>query len=180
MSVFMASIKEQSIFNFVAIPQSMAIATLEICFQIPAIMDRNVKITKGSACQLLIESTQNLQLVCEVFRRYAKKIHRKNNPSDPHFLDINIACSKIERYIESIFPTQTPRILPPSAHQTVAVDSEEEAKRKAQEAEAKKDVMYLALAIFAMLGVITAVMVRSALHVWSVRLANTIDWCRLQ
>jgi farnesyl-diphosphate farnesyltransferase len=176
---YIAGVKEQSVSNFVAIPQSMAIATLELCFQNPAIFDQNVKITKGSACQLMTESTQNVQLVCAVFRRYARKIHRKNNPSDPHFLDINVACGKIERSIESIFPTQTPRTLPPGADQTVAVDSEKEAKRKAQKAEAKKDVMYWALAIFATLGVITAVMVRIALHVWSVRLTNTIGWRHL-
>ncbi|KAL9104590.1 MAG: hypothetical protein Q9163_000455 [Psora crenata] len=93
---------EQSVFNFTAIPQSMAIVTLELCFQNPAIFNRNVKITKGTACQLMTESTQNVQLVCEVFRRYARKIRRKNNPSDPHFLDINVACGKIERSIESI------------------------------------------------------------------------------
>ncbi|KAF2457691.1 isoprenoid synthase domain-containing protein [Lineolata rhizophorae] len=116
---YMAGVKEQSIFNFVAIPQSMAIATLELCFQNPALFDRNVKISKGSACQIMIESTQDFQLVCEVFRQYARKICRKNKSGDPHFLEINIACGKIERFIESHFP-------------------EEEAKRKAQEAETKE------------------------------------------
>src|SRR5437667_10654939 len=43
---YMAGVKEQSIFNFVAIPQSMAIATLELCFQNPALFDRKVKISK--------------------------------------------------------------------------------------------------------------------------------------
>ncbi|KAK4635313.1 putative squalene synthase [Fulvia fulva] len=159
---YMAGVKEQSVFNFVAIPQSMAIATLELCFQNEAIFDRNIKITKGSACQLMTESTQNLQLVCEVFRRFARKIHRKNKPSDPHFLDISVACGKIERFIESIFPTQTPRTLPPGADQTVAVDSEAEAQRKAEEAEAKSDVWYLMIAIFCTLGVITFLMIGAA------------------
>lgn len=161
---YMAGVKEQSVFNFVAIPQSMAIATLELCFQNPAIFERNIKITKGSACQLMTESTQNLQMVCEVFRRYARKIHKKNKPSDPHFLDISIACGKIERFIEGIFPSQTPRTLPPGAtpgaDQTVAVDSEAEAKKKQEEAEAKRDIMYMGLAIFVTLGLVTLCMVR--------------------
>lgn len=156
---YMAGVKEQSVFNFVAIPQSMAMATLELCFQNPAIFERNVKITKGSACALMTESTQNLQLVCEVFRRFARKIHKKNKPSDPNFLEISVACGKIERFIETIFPSQTPRTLPPGATQTVAVDSEAEAKQKADEAEAKQDVIYLMLAVFGTLGVITAAMV---------------------
>lgn len=92
---YLAGIKDQSVFNFCAIPQSMAIATLELCFQNPAIFQRNVKITKGNACQLMLESTQNLQLVCDVFRRYARRIHKKNNPRDPNFLNISIACGKV-------------------------------------------------------------------------------------
>lgn len=156
---YMAGVKEQSVFNFVAIPQSMAMATLELCFQNPAIFEKNVKITKGLACELMSESTQNLQLVCEVFRRFARKIHKKNKPSDPNFLEISVACGKVERFIETIFPSQTPRTLPPGATQTVAVDSEAEAKQKADDAEAKQDVIYLMLAVFGTLGVITAAMV---------------------
>lgn len=91
---YMAGIRDQSVFNFVAIPQSMAIATLELVFQNPAIFDKNVKITKGDACHLMMESTQNLRLVCDVFRRYARRIHQKNDPRDPNFLAIGIQCGK--------------------------------------------------------------------------------------
>lgn len=153
---YMAGVMEQSTFNFVAIPQTMAIATIEHCFQNPAVFDRNIKLSKGSACQIMIESTRDFQHVCEVFRRYARRIRRKNNPSDPHFLDINIACGKIERFFESNFP-------------------EEEAKRKAQKAEAR-NVIYV---VVATLGVIAAVMVRDARQSWSVRLTGTIGWRQL-
>lgn len=95
---YLAGIKEQSVFNFAAIPQSMAIATLELCFQNPAIFERNVKISKGTACQLMVESSQNLQLVCQVFKRYARKIHKKNDPRDPNFLKISIACGRVCRF----------------------------------------------------------------------------------
>ena len=94
---YMAGIKDQSVFNFVAIPQSMAIATLELVFQNPKIFEKNVKITKGAACDLMTKSTQNLGVVCEVFRSYAKKIHKKNTPRDPNFLQISIACGKVGR-----------------------------------------------------------------------------------
>ncbi|KAK4162335.1 isoprenoid synthase domain-containing protein [Cladorrhinum sp. PSN259] len=105
---YMAGIRDQSVFNFVAIPQSMAIASLELVFRNPAIFERNVKITKGDACQLMTESTQNLRVVCDVFRRYARRIHKKNDPRDPNYLAISSACGKIEQFIESIFPTQDP------------------------------------------------------------------------
>jgi farnesyl-diphosphate farnesyltransferase len=133
---YMAGVDEQSVFNFVAIPQCMAIATLELCFQNPAIFDRNVKITKGAACQLMIESTQDLERVCEAFRRYARRIQKKNNPSDPNFHNIDVACSKIERFIGSNFPNL-------------------------QEVQGNKDSMHLAIVMLATLGIITAIVVRS-------------------
>lgn len=162
---YMAGVKEQSVFNFVAIPQSMAIATLELCFQNYSMFERNIKITKGQACGLMMESTQNLQVVCEVFRRYARKIHRKNSPRDPHFLDISIACGKIERFIESIFPTQTPKTLPPgttsvvpSADGKTLTPEEAERKRKDDE-EAKWDIIYVMMAVFGTLALISVLMV---------------------
>ncbi|KAI2616215.1 farnesyl-diphosphate farnesyltransferase [Hypomontagnella submonticulosa] len=108
---YMAGIKEQSVFNFVAIPQSMAIATLELVFQNPKIFNSHIKITKGDACHLMMQSTQNLRVVCDVFRTYARRIAKKNDPRDPHFLEISVACGKIEQFIETLFPTQDPRKL---------------------------------------------------------------------
>lgn len=92
---YMAGVREQSVFNFVAIPQSMAIATLELVFRNPAVFEKNVKISKGDACQLMIESTQNLRVLCDTFRRYARRIHQKNDPRDPNFMAISIQCGKV-------------------------------------------------------------------------------------
>jgi farnesyl-diphosphate farnesyltransferase len=92
---YMAGIRDQSVFNFVAIPQSMAIATLELVFRNPAIFKKNIKITKGDACTLMTQSTQNLRTVCEVFRRYARRIHKKNDPRDPNYLAISAQCGKV-------------------------------------------------------------------------------------
>lgn len=92
---YLAGLKEQSVFNFAAIPQTMAIATLELVFRNPAVFRKNVKITKGQACQIMVESTQNLRMVCAVFRRFARKIHKKNTPKDPNFFKISIACAKV-------------------------------------------------------------------------------------
>lgn len=92
---YMAGMRDQSAFNFVAIPQGMAIATLELVFRNPAVLERNVKITKGDACQIMLESTQNLQALCEVFRRYARRIQKKNDPRDPNFLAISSQCANV-------------------------------------------------------------------------------------
>ncbi|KND90967.1 putative squalene synthase [Tolypocladium ophioglossoides CBS 100239] len=108
---YMAGMREQSVFNFVAIPQGMAIATLELLFRNPDVLERNVKITKGDACQIMFESTQNLFTICEVFRKYVRRIHAKNDPRDPNYLNISVRCAKIEQFIETLYPKQDPKKL---------------------------------------------------------------------
>ncbi|KAK0102568.1 bifunctional farnesyl-diphosphate farnesyltransferase/squalene synthase [Cadophora gregata] len=156
---YMAGIKDQSVFNFVAIPQSMAIATLELVFHNPDIFKKNVKITKGDACQLMMESSQNLRSVCEIFKRYIAKIHKKNTPKDPNYLEISIACAKVEQFIESIFPTQDPKALS-LIHKGEIAPSD--AKRAAEDSEAKKDVFFLLLAVMGTLAVISGLMIGAA------------------
>ena len=92
---YLAGLKEQSVFNFAAIPQAMAIATLALVFRNPDIFKRNIKTKKGETCSIMWKSTQNLRTVCEVFREYTRKIHHKNTPRDPNFLKISIACGKV-------------------------------------------------------------------------------------
>lgn len=156
---YLAGLKEQSVFNFAAIPQSMAIATLELCFRNPQIFERNVKITKGHACQLMVESTQNLKLVCDVFRRHIQAIRKKNKPQDPNFLKISIQCGKIEQFIESIFPSQRPEdaIAKQSQQQTAEQIAATE-KKNAEHQEATSDVFYLGLAVFGTLIALTLIM----------------------
>jgi farnesyl-diphosphate farnesyltransferase len=101
---YMAGLRDQSCFNFVAIPQGMAIATLEIVFRNPDVLKRNVKITKGDACEIMMQSTQNHRAICEVFRRYARKIHEKNDPKDPNFLAISVQCAKVRNFYPALCP----------------------------------------------------------------------------
>lgn len=92
---YLAGIRDQSVFNFAAIPQSMAIATLALVFRNPLIFKQNIKITKGQACRLMIDSSQNLQPVTQVFRKYMRIILKKNTNKDPNFLKISIACGRV-------------------------------------------------------------------------------------
>ncbi|KNG47342.1 squalene synthetase [Stemphylium lycopersici] len=151
---YLAGLREQSVFNFCAIPQTMAIATLETCFQNYALFQKNVKITKGEACQLMVESTQNLQLVCQVFRRYARKIAKKNNPHDPNFLKISITLGRIEQFIESIFPSQQP----PVDRKAPATIEEAERKRK-EDSEANWDLVYIVAAVLGTVLAMTGLMI---------------------
>lgn len=141
---YLAGLKEQSVFNFAAIPQSMALATLELLFRNPKIFEKNVKITKGDACQILTESTQNLKSVCEVFRKYVRRIHKKNIPQDPNFLKISIACGKVEQFIETLFPSQDPNAMRTAQEQNrpVAVQPSDD-RNAAMSQEAKWDTSTL-------------------------------------
>ncbi|KAF2141061.1 uncharacterized protein K452DRAFT_351719 [Aplosporella prunicola CBS 121167] len=152
---YLAGIRDQSVFNFAAIPQAMAIATLDVCFRNPDVFKKNVKITKGQACELMIQSTQNLQLVCDIFRKFAKKIAKKNNPKDPNFLQISMACGKIEQFIESIFPSQTAK----NREMKPVVNPEEAEKQKALKEEAKWEMIYMGLAVVCTLTLVTLMMV---------------------
>ncbi|KAF7509693.1 Delta(24)-sterol C-methyltransferase [Endocarpon pusillum] len=153
---YLAGLKEQSVFNFCAIPQSMAIATLALCFRNPKIFERNIKITRGQACQIMVASTQNLRIVCEVFRDHVRLIHKKNVPQDPSFLKISIACGKIEQFIESIFPSQRPedviRSKPGEPKTLKALEKE------AQDKEARHDMLMMMMAMGTMLLVVSGLM----------------------
>ncbi|KAH6620079.1 farnesyl-diphosphate farnesyl transferas-like protein [Boeremia exigua] len=150
---YLAGLREQSVFNFCAIPQTMAIATLNACFQNYDVFQKVVKISKGEACQLMVESSQNLQLVCEVFKRYGHKIAKKNNPHDPNFLKISMTIGRIEQFIESIFPSQKPPI-----DQKSPASVEEAAKAKKQANEDKWDLIYMTAAV-----VITVMIIASSM-----------------
>lgn len=155
---YLAGLKEQSVFNFCAIPQTMAIATMDLCFRNYAMFQRNIKITKGQACGIMVESTQNLQLVCEVFKRHARSIHRKNTPKDPNFLKISIACGRIEKFVESLFPSQNPDAVI-KGQSTKPTKSDQELT---EEKEAKQDVFFIMLAVFGFLGFLSVLMLGGA------------------
>ena len=141
---YLAGLKEQSVFNFAAIPQSMAIATLALIFRNPKVFERNVKTTKGEACQIMLESTQNLKSVCEIFRKYVRQIHKKNVPQDPNFLKISIACGKIEQFIETMFPSQDPKAIKAAQeHNEPAIPQPTDDRNAAMSEEAKWDTSNL-------------------------------------
>ncbi|KAJ5698056.1 hypothetical protein N7462_000061 [Penicillium macrosclerotiorum] len=144
---YLAGLREQSVFNFCAIPQSMAIATLELCFRNYAIFERNIKITKGDACELMVQSTQNLRVLCDTFRRLTRAIHKKNTPKDPNFLKISIVCGKIEKFIETIFPSQNAE---EAQRRITGALTREDIERRKDEAENKADIYFM----MALMGVI--------------------------
>ncbi|CAH00553.1 bifunctional farnesyl-diphosphate farnesyltransferase/squalene synthase [Kluyveromyces lactis] len=104
---YLASIHEQSSFQFCAIPQVMAIATLSLVFANPKVMHENVKIRKGTTCYLILKS-RTLRGCVEIFQYYLRDIKKRLTVEDPSYLKLNIQISKIEQYIESMYQEQLP------------------------------------------------------------------------
>jgi farnesyl-diphosphate farnesyltransferase len=176
---YMAGIREPGVFAFVAIPQAMAIATLELVFRNPRIFETNVKITRGDAARLVMEASRDLRSVYAVFRRYVRRIRTKNTPRDPNFVDIGIACGKVEQFIESAYPSRDlkglARLAGDGGCGVVATD-----KAEALDEQAKSDVFYILLAVLGTLFLISAILVRSSVVQVSRHESTNINQSRLE
>ncbi|KAG7098792.1 hypothetical protein E1B28_000697 [Marasmius oreades] len=132
---YLKLLKNQSVFNFCAIPATMAIATLELCFMNPELFQRNIKIRKAQAASLIMGST-NSREVSHIFRTYCRKIHARASTADPNFLRISVACGKIEQWCEVHYPSFV--LLPSSSGQAVSFDPED-ARTKVMQIDQKID-----------------------------------------
>lgn len=93
---YLSKIQNQSVFNFCAIPQVMAISTLALVFNNLDVYQRNVKIRKGEAVKLILAST-DMDNVIAIFREYIQVISQKNETTDPNFLKISMAVGKVRQ-----------------------------------------------------------------------------------
>lgn len=91
---YLSQLKNQSVFNFCAIPQVMAISTLALVFNNKDVYQKNVKIRKGEAVKLIMAST-DLHNVVAIFREYIHVLSKKNDARDPNFMAISIAVGKV-------------------------------------------------------------------------------------
>lgn len=109
---YLALIYDHSTFNFCAIPQVMAIATLAEVFQNEQVLKRNVKIRKGTTCQLILQS-RTYEGVLAIFSKYLREIHHKLPVADPNYLELSLKLGEIEQFLEEVNPA--PSHLPPGA-----------------------------------------------------------------
>ncbi|XP_008170096.2 squalene synthase [Chrysemys picta bellii] len=79
---YLSRLKTQSVFNFCAIPQVMAIATLAACYNNKQVFRGVVKIRKGQAVTLMMDAT-NIQAVKSIMYQYMEEIYRKIPSTDP-------------------------------------------------------------------------------------------------
>nr|XP_028581014.1 squalene synthase isoform X1 [Podarcis muralis] len=97
---YLSRLKNQSVFNFCAIPQVMAIATLAACYNNQQVFRGVVKIRKGQAVTLMMDAT-NMQAVKAIMYQYVEEIHQKIPSTDP-------SSSKIQQIIASVRSVSLP------------------------------------------------------------------------
>lgn len=91
---YMNILKNKKIFRFCAIPQVMAIATLSKVYNNPQVFTDNVKIRKGLAAKLMVE-TNTMDDVYEYFDQFAREILRKLPANDPNYHNTKAQLDKI-------------------------------------------------------------------------------------
>jgi farnesyl-diphosphate farnesyltransferase len=98
---YLSKLHNQSVFNFCAIPQVMAIATLSLVFNNLDVYQRNIKIRKGEAVKMILQST-SMDNVIAIFRQYVFDISRKNRSDDPNFMEISMAIGRVSASLISL------------------------------------------------------------------------------
>jgi len=93
---YMEQLQDPAVFAFCAIPQVMAIATLEKCYNNPDVFTGVVKIRKGTACKL-IRQAKTMPALYGVFLGYANTFLRRMDHSDPSAKEMHATLLRLQR-----------------------------------------------------------------------------------
>lgn len=104
---YLSSISEQSSFQFCAIPQVMAIATLAKVMNNPNVLKENVKIRKSTTCSLILKS-RTFKGCVEIFQYYLRDMRHRLPVGDPNYLKFNLRCGKIDQFFEEMYQENLP------------------------------------------------------------------------
>ncbi|KAI8917048.1 isoprenoid synthase domain-containing protein [Powellomyces hirtus] len=104
---YMSLLKNPTVFQFCAIPQMMAIATLDHFYNNPSVFrTTGTKIRRGLAVKLMLAST-DMRSVKKQYEQYALSINRKNadavgkNDKDKSFMKVAVACADVRTFCMS-------------------------------------------------------------------------------
>jgi farnesyl-diphosphate farnesyltransferase len=81
---YMEKLKSPTVILFCAIPQVMAIATLNTLYGNKDVFTGKVKIRKGEACKIIVNS-YSMQNVLTTFKMFAKQLEAKLDPEDASY-----------------------------------------------------------------------------------------------
>jgi farnesyl-diphosphate farnesyltransferase len=96
--MYLNMIQDPQVFRFCAIPQVMAMATLAKIYNNPDVFTEVVKIRKGLAAKLMVE-TNSMEVVNKVMNKYVEQIRHKLNPDDPNYA---LTKKRLNRITESL------------------------------------------------------------------------------
>lgn len=102
---FMSMLRNDSVFQFCAIPQVMAIATLALCFNNHKVFERNVKIRKGLALKLIMNSN-SIDQVTQTFLKFTRDIASRIPATDPHALELGVVIGKVDAWCQKALKAQ--------------------------------------------------------------------------
>ena len=74
---YLSRLKTPEVYRFCAIPQVMAVATLYECFDNEAVFTGVVKIRKGTAARLIVDTQKGHASTLQTFRRYALMLQKR-------------------------------------------------------------------------------------------------------
>jgi farnesyl-diphosphate farnesyltransferase len=97
---YLSRLRQPDVFRFCAIPQAMAIATLERCYQNPQVLQEVIKIRKGEAVYL-IEQCQTFAGTLDAFKHYSARLREKlnRNVNDPSAGDLETSLDALDKIV---------------------------------------------------------------------------------
>lgn len=96
--LYLHLLKNPQVFRFCAIPQVMAMATLAKIYNNPNVYTEVVKIRKGIAAKMMIDTT-NMERVRFYMEKFVREIQSKMSESDPNYA---LTRKRLNRIIEAL------------------------------------------------------------------------------
>lgn len=106
---YMQMLKNPQVFRFCAIPQVMAMATLVKIYNNPQVFTENVKVRKGLAARLMVE-TNDMETLTYFLEKFTHKLMGKLSIGDPNYL---ITMKRLHRIVEAIDETRVNHTIVP-------------------------------------------------------------------
>lgn len=100
--LYLHLLKNPQVFRFCAIPQVMAMATLAKIYNNPNVYTEVVKIRKGIAAKMMIDTT-NMERVRFYMEKFVREIQSKISESDPNYA---LTRKRLNRIIEALDDVQ--------------------------------------------------------------------------
>lgn len=98
---YLSALKTQSVFNFCAIPQVMAIATLAMCFDNYDVFKGVVKIRKGVAVQMMMAAT-DMNAVYSIFDHHLAVMKSKLRDDDGSLPLTQASIAKVDNLLADV------------------------------------------------------------------------------